>query len=51
VTLNGNTFTLQELTFYSWYFGQSPSLGAGGGYSDNGTFIGYAKPCPPGGTN
>jgi hypothetical protein len=51
VTLNGNTFTLQELTFFSWYFGQSPSLGAGGGYSDNGTFIGYAKPCPPGGTN
>jgi hypothetical protein len=51
VTLNGNTFTLQELAFYSWYFGQSPSLGAGGGYSDNGTFIGFAQPCPPGGTN
>lgn len=51
VQLNGNTYTLQELAFFSWYFGQSPSLGAGGGYSDNGTFIGYAKPCPPGGTN
>jgi hypothetical protein len=51
VMLNGNTFTLQELAFYSWYFGQNPSLGAGGGYSDNGTFTGFAKPCPPGGTN
>jgi len=51
VQMNGNTYTLQELTFFSWYFGQSPSLGAGGGYSDNGTFIGFAKPCPPGGTN
>ncbi len=51
VSMNGNTFTLQELAFYSWYFGQSPSLGAGGGYSDHGTFTGFAKPCPPGGTN
>jgi len=51
VNLNGNSYTLQELAFYSWYFGQSPSLGAGGGYSDNGTFTGFAKPCPPGGTN
>ena len=45
------TYTLQELTFFSWFFGQSPSYGAGGGYSDNGTFAGFAKACPPGGTN
>ncbi len=45
------TYTLQELAFYSWFLGSSPSLGAGGGYSNNGTFRGYAKACPPGGTN
>ena len=48
---NGVTYTLQELAFYSWFLGTSPSLGAGGGFSDNGTFHGHAKPCPPGGTN
>lgn len=47
---NGVTYTLQELAFYGWFLG--PSLGAGGGFSDNGTFHGHAKePCPPGGTN
>lgn len=47
---NGVTYTLQELAFYGWFLG--PSLGAGGGFSDNGTFLGHAKePCPPGGTN
>jgi hypothetical protein len=51
VTLSGVTYSLQELAFFSWYYGQSPSLGSGGKYSDNGTFAGYSKPCPPGGTN
>jgi hypothetical protein len=50
--LNTNVqYTLQELAFYSWFLGNSPSLGAGGKYSDNGTFKGYAKACPAGGTN
>jgi hypothetical protein len=48
---NGITYTLQELAFFSWFLGTSPSLGAGGGFSDNGTFLGHAMPCPPGGTN
>jgi hypothetical protein len=52
VTMPNNfTYHLQELTFFSWFYGQSPSYGAGGGYSDNGTFSGFAKACPPGGTN
>jgi len=51
VTLGANTYTLQELTFFSWFYGPGPSLGAGGLYSDNGTFKGFAKACPPGGTN
>ena len=33
----GIDYHLQELAFYSWFYG-SPSLGAGGKYSDNGTF-------------
>jgi hypothetical protein len=51
-----NTFVvggyhLQELAFYSWFYG-STSLGVGAGskFSDNGTFGGHAEPCPPGGT-
>jgi hypothetical protein len=50
-TTTGVTYTLQELAFYSWFLGSSPSLGAGGKYSDNGTFSGFSKACPPGGTN
>ena len=49
LTQNGLTYDLQELAFFSWFYG-GPSLGAGGIYSDNGTFTGHAKPCPPGGT-
>jgi len=37
VTLGGFTYHLQEMAFYSWFFG-APSIGAGGLYSDNGTF-------------
>jgi hypothetical protein len=50
-TTTGVQYSLQELAFYSWFLGSKPSLGAGGLYSDNGDFKGYAKPCPPGGTN
>jgi len=35
--LNGFTYHLQELAFYSWFFG-GPSIGAGGLFSDNGSF-------------
>lgn len=47
---NGFTYHLQELAFYSWFYGGA-SLGAGGKYSSNGTFAGAANLCPPGGTN
>jgi len=50
VTVGGFTYHLQELAFYSWFYGGT-SLGAGGKYSSNGTFAGAAKLCPPGGTN
>lgn len=51
VPLGGFNYHLQELAFFSWFTHDNPSLGAGGKYSDNGTFLGFAKPCPPGGTN
>jgi hypothetical protein len=45
-------YHLQELAFYSWFYGStSLGVGAGGGFSNNGTFTGDAKACPPGGTN
>lgn len=47
---NGLTYHLQELAFFSWFYGGT-SLGAGGRYSANGTFGGSAILCPPGGTN
>ena len=50
VTLNGFTYTLQELAFFSWFYG-GVSLGSGGKYSNNGTLIGFANACPPGGTH
>jgi len=37
VTLGGFTYHPQELAFFSWFYGH-PSIGAGGEYSDNGTF-------------
>lgn len=48
---NGVTYSLQELAYFSWFYGEVPSFGSGGGYSDNGTFLGHAIACPPGGTN
>lgn len=40
---NGYTYDLQELAFFSWFFG-APSLGIHGWYSDNATFQTDAGP-------
>ncbi len=50
VNQNSLTYDLQELAFFNWFYGGA-SLGTGGLYSNNGTFLGFAKACPPGGTN
>jgi hypothetical protein len=54
VTMGSNHYTyhLQELVFRSWYYNSQfdPSIGAGGKFSNNGTFGGPSKVCPPGGT-
>jgi len=43
---NGHSYQLQELAFFSWFFGGS-SFGANGWYSSNGTFATDAGPvCP-----
>ena len=43
---NGFTYSLQELAFFSWFFG-SPSIGVNGWFSDNDTFTTDAGPnCP-----
>ena len=49
---NNYTYHLQELAFRSWFYNShfKPSIGAGGKFSNNGTFAGPAKNCPPGGT-
>jgi len=44
VILNGFTYHLQELAFFSWFFGP-PSIGAGGKFSDNGSFKGAQGVC------
>jgi hypothetical protein len=41
---NGVTYNPQELAFFSWFYRQSPSLGSGGTYSNNGTFSTSAGP-------
>jgi hypothetical protein len=46
VTMNGVDYHPQELAHFSWFFGDSPSLAAGGVYSNNGTFTTPALPCP-----
>lgn len=38
VTLGNFTYDPQELVFFSWFFRQSPSIGASGAFSNNGTF-------------
>ena len=44
VTMNGFTYHLQELAFFSWFFGP-PSIAAGGKFSDNGTFSSAQAAC------
>jgi hypothetical protein len=41
---NGFTYNLQELAFFNWFFGP-PSIGAGGKFSDNGTFTSAQGAC------
>jgi hypothetical protein len=40
---NGFTYHLQELAFFSWFFG-APSIGVNGWFSDNGSFLTDAGP-------
>ena len=46
VTLGNFTYDPQELVFFSWFFRQSPSIGAGGAFSNNGTFNTSPPSCP-----
>jgi hypothetical protein len=46
--VNGLTYHLQELAFFSWFFGGA-NLGIPGHYSDNSTFTGDAILCSAGG--
>jgi hypothetical protein len=41
---NGMTYELQELAFFSWFYGP-PSIGTGGKFSDNGTFTAAQGAC------
>lgn len=41
---NGMTYHLQELAFFSWFYGP-PSIGTGGKFSDNGTFTAAQGAC------
>jgi hypothetical protein len=43
--LGGFTYHPQELAFFSWFYHQSVSLGAGRLYSDRGTFRTFAAAC------
>ena len=49
---NNYTYHLQELAFFSWFYNSQAtrSIGAGGKFSNHGTFKGPSQPCPPGGT-
>lgn len=40
IMMNGKSYQMQELAFYSWFFNKAgdPSVGAGGKFSSNGTF-------------
>ena len=49
VRRDGLRYQLQELAFFSWFYGPSPSIGVNGAYSFNGTFTHAAPVCPPGG--
>jgi hypothetical protein len=54
-TLNAKTYHVQELAYFAWFYHLSPSPSLHGTYSfqgaGNGRFTGFAKACPPGGTN
>lgn len=41
---NGVTYNPQEIVFFSWFYDQVPSIGAGGWYSDQGTLTSDAGP-------
>jgi hypothetical protein len=41
---NGYAYHLQELAFFSWFYGP-PSIGAGHKFSDNGTFTSAQGAC------
>jgi hypothetical protein len=41
--VNGFTYHMQELAFFSWFYG-APSVGVHGWFSDNGTFLHDAGP-------
>jgi hypothetical protein len=43
--LNGHTYHVQELAFYSWFYHHKPSQGVNGWYSDFGKFKVAASPC------
>ena len=42
-TVNGFDYHLQELAFFSWFYG-APSIGVNGWFSDNNTFTTDAGP-------
>jgi hypothetical protein len=42
---NSVTYHPQELAFYSWFFRQNPSIGAGGKYSNSGTLTSTQAVC------
>jgi len=46
VTLGNFVYDPQELVFFSWFFRQSPSIGAGGAFSNNSAFITSPPSCP-----
>jgi hypothetical protein len=49
---NGLTYSVQELAYYSWFFGSTAlGVGTGGKYSNNGSFSLTAVLCPPGTPN
>src|SRR5664280_1465633 len=48
---NGVTYHPQQMVFVGWFYHFNPSLGVNNWYSNLGTLLGFAKPCPPGGTH
>jgi hypothetical protein len=48
---NGFTYHPEDLVFVNWFSRTSPSPSVNGWYTFLNTFTGYAKACPPGGSN